>query len=53
MPTPESEFPDYMTATGNTDQHKGREYRCELCGRKYWSAWGNAWRHDCRGEGLR
>jgi hypothetical protein len=40
-----------MTPTGRTDGSKGREYACDDCGRTYWTAWGNARRHTCDGEG--
>lgn len=39
-----------MTKTSRTDEHKGRQYRCDDCGRTYWTAWGNARRHTCDGE---
>lgn len=39
-----------MTPTGRTDGNKGREYRCDDCGNRYWTAWGNARRHTCDGE---
>jgi len=34
-----------MELTGETDQHLGHRYRCKLCGRYYWSAWGWDRRH--------
>lgn len=45
VPKTYREYPDQMTLTGRTDQHKGREYKCTDCGAYRWSAWGNAWRH--------
>ena len=42
---PRYEYQDFMTLTGLTDQHLGRQYKCPLCMNKYWSAWGHARRH--------
>ena len=35
----------FMEFTGNTDQFKGREYKCPIDNQLYWSAWGHARRH--------
>lgn len=42
---PDYDYQAFMVNTGITDQFLGRQYRCPKCGRKYWSAWGNARRH--------
>jgi len=42
---PDKEYQDFMVFTGITDQHLGRLYKCPLCQKKYWSAWGHARRH--------
>lgn len=38
-------YHDLMKFTGLSDQFLGRRYRCEKCGKYYWSAWGWARRH--------
>lgn len=43
-----SDIPDYMEPTGRTDAHKGREHQCQHCEGFFWTAWGNAKKHDCR-----
>jgi len=42
---PNYNYEDFMKQTGLTDKALGREYKCPVCGRKYWSAWGHARRH--------
>ena len=43
MPT--YEYGVFMVLTGMTDRDLGRQYKCPLCGKEYWSAWGHARRH--------
>lgn len=48
MPRSRDTIPDHMSRIpGRTDQFKGQAYRCKHCGGVYWTAWANAWRHDC------
>lgn len=45
MPRSRAEIPMVMEPTGRTEQHRGTEYRCTLCGAVRWTAWANAWKH--------
>lgn len=38
-------YQDFMVFYGVTDKHRGRLYYCPICGKDYWSAWGQARRH--------
>ena len=42
---PDYGYQEFMVLTGVTDRELGRQYKCPLYGKKYWSAWGYARRH--------